>query len=452
MPTLITARDKAKAAAEDRQSAVQEFAALTTYATKVSNLKRQITDVDIEIASTTQQIKILRDADPNGTVYSVQQEIDVLESQLAQLKNDRGVISSKLTSLNLSVSLSQSLSKQESGIKAKTDAKKITSTGTAAYKSINKTTFAPLQYNASSVKEAYFSTRTDFINKVMLSHNQPRVVRSASDLWTSVIASKGMIVTSEQVLKAWNSGSNKAQSTDYFDKHNYGFQFQYNPGTVAMSYFTSPNVDVTMITSGSEMFNLAGVSGSQGSVSFQIIINRIFDMQYYDTDGNLRNPERYSKRPATVQEEKDIYNKGTMYDLEFLLRVLMGTTMSSYLRGENTADMGWLPAIPVELHLGKSLRYLGVVNSLSVNHIIFNERMVPLFTTVDIAFARLPDYPPGGTSSSSGGQPGAWSTSTSNSGNNSGSSVGSSGGSLPGGTYDMGNLGVGGGSGNPYTN
>jgi hypothetical protein len=82
-----------------------------------------------------------------------------------------------------------------------------------------------------------------------------------------------------------------------------------------------------------------------------------------------------------------------MYDIEYLLRTLMGTTMSSYLRGENTADMGWLPAIPVELHLGKSLRYLGTINNINLNHIIFDERMVPLFTTVDIGFARLPDYP-----------------------------------------------------------
>ena len=88
-----------------------------------------------------------------------------------------------------------------------------------------------------------------------------------------------------------------------------------------------------------------------------------------------------------------------MYDVEFLLRVLMGTTMNSYLRGERTADMGWLPAMPVELHLGKSLRYLGTVNSLNLNHMIFNEKMVPMLTTVDISFARLPDYPATGSNS-----------------------------------------------------
>jgi hypothetical protein len=394
-------RDKARAAAAERQQRVNELSSLTAYSDKIKNIKVQIVTIDREIAATKAQIKILDDADPTAQNFGVQTQRDIVEAQLATLQTERSQLSSRLSSFNLALSLSQSSSNQSSQIIAKNNASKITGTGIGAYRSINKSTFTPLQYNASSVKETYFSTRTDFVNKLMKSNNQPTVVRSAGDLWTSVLGSKGMIVTSEQVLKAWNSGSNKAQSSNYFDKNNYGFQFQYNPGTVAMSYFTSPNVDVTMITSGTEMFNLAGVSGSQGSVSFQIIINRIFDMQYYDENGNLRNPERYPKRPSSVKEEQDIYNKGTMYDLEFLLRVLMGTTMDSYLRGENTADMGWLPAIPVELHLGKSLRYLGVVNSLNINHMIFNERMVPLFSTVDIAFARLPDYP-GGTGGGGG--------------------------------------------------
>jgi hypothetical protein len=55
--------------------------------------------------------------------------------------------------------------------------------------------------------------------------------------------------------------------------------------------------------------------------------------------------------------------------------------------------MGYLGARPVELHLGKSLRYLGTVTNLKIEHVIFNEQMVPLFTNVSVAFARLPDYP-----------------------------------------------------------
>jgi len=402
MAAAQTSRDKAIAARTDQQVAIQELTALTSHADKVANLTRQVKDIDIQLAYEKEQLQTARTGDPTGSNQATQQFIDQQEQLIRELESQRTIVYGKLSSLSIAASVSKELSKTSAAILAASDALKITGTGVGAYKAINKSTFTPLSYNASSVKEAYFSNRTDFINKVMLSHNQPTVVRSAGDLWTSVLGSKGMIVTSEQVLKAWNSGSNKAQSADYFDKHNYGFQFQYNPGTVAMTYFTSPNVDVTMITSGTEMFNLAGVSGSQGSVAFQIIINRIFDMQYYDEFGNLQNPERYSKRPSNVKEEHDIYNKGTMYDLEYLLRVLMGTTMSSYLRGENTADMGWLPAIPVELHLGKSLRYLGVVNSLNINHMIFNERMVPIFSTVDIAFARLPDYPASGKFSGGG--------------------------------------------------
>ena len=404
MAAATTSRDKAIAAKADQQVAVSELASLTSYSDKIANLTRQVKDIDIQISAKKEELQTLNSSDPTKSNKTIQESVDLKEQEIRDLESQRGVASGKLASLNIALTVSKELAKTSSAILASTDAGKITGNGVGAYKSINKSTFTPLSYNASSVKETYFSNRTDFVNKLMLSHNQPTVVNSAGDLWTSVLGSKGMIVTSEQVLKAWNSGSNKAQSSDYFDKHNYGFQFQYNPGTVAMSYFTSPNVDVTMITSGTEMFNLAGVSGSQGSVSFQIIINRIFDMQYYDENGNLQNPDRYAKAPANNQEEKDIYNKGTMYDLEYLLRVLMGTTMSSYLRGQNTADMGWLPAIPVELHLGKSLRYLGVVNSLNINHMIFNERMVPLFSTVDIAFARLPDYP------AAGAQPGAWDT------------------------------------------
>ena len=315
------------------------------------------------------------------------------------------------TKLLVQQSIAQSQKAAEAALVVKTDASVVTQTPLGAYSNLQKSGGLPLYYNASSVRETYFTSRPSFQTAVrnnklttglMQSSNQPSVVSAATDLWTSSQGSKGMIVTSEQVLKAWNSGSNKSNTADATDNHNYGFQFQYNPGTVSMSYFTSPNVDVTMMTSGQEMFNLAGVSGSQGSVSFQIIINRIFDMSYYTEYGTLKPGidanDIYAKAPA-ANEFADIYNKGTMYDVEFLLRVLMGTTMNSYLRGERTADMGWLPAMPVELHLGKSLRYLGTVNSLNLNHMIFNEKMVPMLTTVDIAFARLPDYPATGSNS-----------------------------------------------------
>ena len=71
---------------------------------------------------------------------------------------------------------------------------------------------------------------------------------------------------------------------------------------------------------------------------------------------------------------------------------MLGVTIDSSLRNIKTADLGWVGAMPVELHLGPGLRYWGTLAGLTVNHVLFNERMVPMFSTVRIDFNRLPDY------------------------------------------------------------
>lgn len=367
-------------------------------------------NIDATVASLRSQVIVLDDAISKQklsiqsliTNRATQGKITEAQKQLLTYQETRRALQIQLLSTEATSMEAKSYQESIGSIAVAAAARSVTVAATGAYSGTISTAGAGVaKNNASAVREAYFSNRTSFVQRVQAPNNQPSAVSAASQLWTTSGSSKGMIVTSEQVLKAWNSGSNAPQGST--GGGNYAFQFQYNPGTVAMSYFTSPNVDVTMMTSGAEMFNLAGVSGSQGSISFQIIINRIFDMQYYNASGGFKagfGPSIYPVKPAAA-DYSQIYKKGTMYDVEYLLRVLMGTTMNSYLRGENTADMGWLPAIPVELHLGKGMRYLGTVNSLNLNHMIFDHRMVPLFTTMDIAFARLPDYPPSGTTATS---------------------------------------------------
>lgn len=393
-----TARDEAARLRLERTVTLPEkYNNLYKYEERKANLQARVTDYDAEITALQTQL----DAGiEDGSISN--QEIVSLNAQIASMKANRASVTDPYNDFLNQYSAEKTQAAYAASLAIEAAAALVKQ---APVKNTKNAATGDLKYNASSVNEAYFGDYHNRLpNRLMPNVNKPTAVSAASELWTSAAGSKGMIVTSEQVLKGWSGGGNAQSGGNYFDKSNYGFQFQYNPGTVAMSYFTSPNVDVAMMTSGTEMFNLAGVSGSQGSVSFQIIINRIFDMQYLNSNGILQPGaiNNYSKPPA-IGEDTEIYNKGTMYDVEYLLRTLMGTTMNSYLRGERTADMGWLPAIPVELHLGKSLRYLGTVNSLSLNHIIFNERMVPLFSTLDIAFARLPDYPPntggGGTNS-----------------------------------------------------
>jgi hypothetical protein len=65
---------------------------------------------------------------------------------------------------------------------------------------------------------------------------------------------------------------------------------------------------------------------------------------------------------------------------------------SSSLMG-TTSDPGWLPVRPVELHLGNHLRYRVRIQSLSVNHTVFNPRMIPILSTVNFSCARYWDGP-----------------------------------------------------------
>lgn len=253
-----------------------------------------------------------------------------------------------------------------------------------------------LQYNVPSVVDAYYSTRASFLTSAEFSSNRPGVVASANELWSGAKSSKGMIVSYIPPANTIDyQGSNAPASSVSTYGTNYGFQFMYNPATVSMDYSGMPNVDQGFEISGQDKFVMYGTNITQSTISFQLLLNRMFDMKYYDTNGKLKpgSQKAYAGKTPSAAAQQQIFTMGTMYDVEYLLRTLLGYTLKSYLRNNQTADMGYLGARPVELHLGKALRYLGTVTTLKIEHVIFNEQMVPLFTNVSVGFARLPDYP-----------------------------------------------------------
>jgi hypothetical protein len=107
----------------------------------------------------------------------------------------------------------------------------------------------------------------------------------------------------------------------------------------------------------------------------------------------LNSPYGLTEEPEFA-ERAMIWKRGTMYDIEYLFRA-MGGYYSDYKSGLNgtTADRGWLQPIPMELHLGTGLRYLVRVSSLDLKHMMFNERMVPTLTTVNVVCTRYYDSP-----------------------------------------------------------
>ena len=259
-----------------------------------------------------------------------------------------------------------------------------------------------LTYNVGSVKDAYFTNAKDYLKETTYKGNNPNLVTKAAQLWRSAGNSKGMFVMTNPVKNksgitpAGGDPGNGAGWSYEAAWVKWGFQFLYNPATVSMTYQIGPAVDIGYLASGQEGANLMGTDGSFSTISFELILNRMSDMKYYNKNGLLTEAgkEQYGDHLPTARDQMLIYNRGTMYDLEYLLRTASGGTLiqQSWLRGI-TADLGFTGAVPIELHLGKNLRYWGTLASLEVNHTIFNEKMIPVFTSVNLTFARLIDPP-----------------------------------------------------------
>jgi hypothetical protein len=255
-----------------------------------------------------------------------------------------------------------------------------------------------LQYNVGMVNEAYFGSSPGFqelINNIG-GGNKPGVVTAAEELWKDSKSNKGMIWLytdgTEDTLTVQPEKNKPAKGS----RKRWAFQFHYNPSTVDMAWGGNPDIDVTMESSGMEKFNLLG-GQTMSTISFDLVINRIFDMQYYRDSGLLRNrfskaKNPYSPREPSDDEQRRIYNFGTMYDVEYLLATILGYKLNTRFRGV-TSDIGFLNGRPVDLHLGHRLRYWGYISDVSVSHVMFDERMVPIFSTMRITFNRIPDYP-----------------------------------------------------------
>jgi hypothetical protein len=301
----------------------------------------------------------------------------------------------------------------------------------------------PVIHNLPAVKEVYF-TANNLANFKVDKGNLPAIVFAAEKLWADSKPYKGMIqsyIVPSRLKdnKTWwkpddagTTGLGGSDKTRRINTRRYGFQFQYNPSTVSMAYAGAPQVDIGLQTSGADKVPLIGSSVTSSTVTFSIIINRMHDFKYLSkmtelnvkpisqpppkgaayvyrsTYGKLPVNEIYSHvgnhpvnpenagtaaEVTSVAQELNLINElGTMYDIEYLLRTLLGYQLKSNLRGKFTSDIGYLGAYPVELHLGKNLRYLGIIDGFSVSHTIFNQNMVPVFSNVQITFSRLPDF------------------------------------------------------------
>lgn len=257
--------------------------------------------------------------------------------------------------------------------------------------------------NAGIAKESYFRShgRNESLWDALqfdIPGNAP-LARSAENLWSGSYSTKGMF-TSATYLENDDYENQLSTSISRPLPDRYGFSFHYNPTTIEMRYQGPPLFDVTQITSGSDPFNFLMAPATGATINFNLVLNRMGDMKYLE-NGRMKpgiGPRHWAGKFPSAPEALDIYNKGTMYDIEFFLRTVVQVAIPAKLSQRNaawdnkTADLGFMTGIPVELHLGKSLRYLVRIDGFQLEHVIFNERMVPLFTNVSVQASRIPDF------------------------------------------------------------
>jgi hypothetical protein len=255
---------------------------------------------------------------------------------------------------------------------------------------------AEYKYNAPLVSGAYLGQgiSADSLGAALDTKGFPinaPVFSDAYNAWRGVNGGRGTI----QMDRKYVNAIGKAQKdTTKFDPQMYGFKFLYNPTTVSMAWGVQQMMDPNYESSGEDIFNPISAGLISSTIVFEVLLNRIADFNHLNADGSLRGQYPYGQIAVPVQDRKQIYERGTMYDLEYFFKTINGPhgTFTSAYNGM-TADSGWLRPSSMELHLGAGMRYRIRINEVSINHAIFNNRMVPILSTVRFVCGRYNDGP-----------------------------------------------------------
>lgn len=294
--------------------------------------------------------------------------------------------------------------------------------GTVVNKNGGKAIF-PYQFNAPMVRGAYFnptSIAAKSIDENNLSINYAPY-QDALTAWKNAKPARGALQMDREFTQLQINNFDASNARTKLDLQMYGFKFLYNPKEVSMGWSTQGFVDPEFVPQDEAIPISTNMTASY--VTFTLVINRIEDMNFLDKKGFVSAQSKKfaftgeqnstegldpaqrnriyaanfianSPYPETVplDDLQEIYEKGTMYDLEYLFKTINGPAATFKNKwGINTADRSYMRLAILELHLGNSLRYRGRISDLEVNHTIFNNRMVPLFSTVRISFARIND-------------------------------------------------------------
>lgn len=175
-------------------------------------------------------------------------------------------------------------------------------------------------------------------------------------------------------------------------KNLWGFQFMYNPTSFSYTQTSDPQIDWT--GAGGSEGDISNILFGQGQATFTLYINRIADMGLLPNayDPKIKSYTKGYPRAITDEDALGILTRGTEYDLEFLYRTLNGDPQKSPVmkNGKPTSDWGVIYGIPIWLRLHDNMRWKVVINSLTVNHVMFTPDMIPMLSEISIGVTRIP--------------------------------------------------------------
>ena len=188
-----------------------------------------------------------------------------------------------------------------------------------------------------------------------------------------------------------------------------GFQFLWNPENFQTQVTLNPDVTPSIQD---RFVGVAGAFPGTESIAITIRIDRTNDFacfahlgsreldpktgRYRDKQWNARFGKFYKPHKLGVstdalieQQLKELYEMGTIADIEFLYQAVNGPN-ANYMKGgwknslgRVTSDIGFLSATLVKFEIGP-LNYLGYINAINVQHLAFTQDMKPIRSDVSI--------------------------------------------------------------------
>jgi hypothetical protein len=386
------------------QNARQKQIADAAKQATINTYKKQIADYDKRILNEQKFLKINAENIERWKIVintsTNQTEIDNAITQIAAQRKEIAASNERIIRWmkeknNIQNQINK-LTNKKPVVPGKPNAKGNSLTDTITEEGVDVELSKDYKYNAPLVAGAYLGQgiAADSIGGTLNTKGFPinaPVFTDAYSAWRGVTGGRGTIQMDRQYVK---NIATQQKNELKIDKQMYGFKFLYNPTTVSMGWGLQSQMDPPYAASGEDIFNPISANLITSTVVFEVLLNRIADFNHLKSDGSLVGAYPYGQINVPIEERKQIYDRGTMYDLEYFFKTINGprATFTSRFNGL-TADAGWLLPSSLELHLGAGMRYRIRINEVSINHALFNNRMVPILSTVRFVCGRYNDGP-----------------------------------------------------------